>query len=756
MLDSYESWGTLEESSILKESEREDVLVTTVDIEENGEIVHCKFLNMSGEHASRRALSGSCFCQRNKYKIHIPENAKEIPRVFFDNSYAHRGIPNLSSSNRTDSKQTGKSQGTPISAWIRVPLAWYESTTFSYFEDETHNNIRRTYSEPQDNATRQFCGFCGTPLSYYTEIPQTEAEYIALTLGSLSSSDLRDLEELGLLPTEVVEDAENDKEKMENVVAHARSNVLADPTNEGMPWFETMVEGSKLGKMRKSWGHRQAKDERGYVEWEILEWTEEDDAEPTTGKRKLDEIEGTDHSYQIEGAPEADGRGPSIWDEFCKIPGKIADGSSGDVACDSYNRTAEDIALLKLTGAKAYRFSVSWSRIIPLGGRNDPTNPKGIAFYKELVDDLLAEGITPFVTLFHWDLPDELDKRYGGLLNKEEFTQDFGHYSRVLFEALPKVKYWITFNEPWCSSILGYNTGLFAPGHTSDRSKSAIGDSSTECWIVGHNLLLAHGTAVKIYREEFKSKDKGEIGITLNGDAVYPWDPNDPLDVEAAERKLEFAISWFGDPIYLGHYPASMVKQLGSRLPTWTAEEIELVQGSNDFYGMNHYTANYIKHKTTPPPPEDFLGNLETLFVNKAGDVIGPETQSFWLRPHPPGYRDLLIWLSNRYNGPKFYCTENGTSLKGENDLPREEILDDEFRVEYFRGYINALADAVQEGVNVKGYMAWSLMDNFEWAEGYETRFGVTFVDYEGGQKRYPKKSALMIKDIFDGLVKKE
>jgi beta-glucosidase len=231
----------------------------------------------------------------------------------------------------------------------------------------------------------------------------------------------------------------------------------------------------------------------------------------------LQNITNSCHSYQIEGAPTADGRGPSIWDTFCAIPGKIADGSSGAVACDSYNRTAEDIELLKSTGAKAYRFSISWSRIIPLGGRNDPINPAGIAFYKKFVDDLLAEGITPFVTLFHWDLPDGLDKRYGGLLNKEEFTADFGHYARTVFEAIPKVKHWITFNEPWCSSILGYNTGLFAPGHTSDRTKSPVGDSSRECWIVGHNLLLAHGTAVKIYREEFKSKDGGEIGITLNG-----------------------------------------------------------------------------------------------------------------------------------------------------------------------------------------------------------------------------------------------
>lgn len=326
-----------------------------------------------------------------------------------------------------------------------------------------------------------------------------------------------------------------------------------------------------------------------------------------------------------------------------------------------------------------------------------------------------------------------------------------------MFKALPKVKHWITFNEPWCSAILGYNTGFFAPGHTSDRSKSAVGDSAREPWIAGHNMLVAHGRAVKAYREEFKPTNGGEIGITLNGDATYPWDPEDPEDVAACDRKIEFAISWFADPIYFGKYPDSMLAQLGDRLPTFTDEERALVQGSNDFYGMNHYTANYIKHKTDTPPEDDFLGNLETLFESKNGDCIGPETQSFWLRPNPQGFRDLLNWLSKRYGRPKIYVTENGTSIKGENDLPREQILQDDFRVEYFDSYAKAMADAYEkDGVDVRGYMAWSLLDNFEWAEGYETRFGVTFVDYANGQKRYPKKSARSLKPLFDSLIKKD
>lgn len=451
--------------------------------------------------------------------------------------------------------------------------------------------------------------------------------------------------------------------------------------------------------------------------------------------------------YQIEGAVEQDGRGPTIWDTFCSIPGKIADGSSGVVACDAYNRTAEDIALLKSLGAKAYRFSLSWTRIIPLGGRNDPVNEKGLNHYIKFVDDLIAAGITPFVTLLHWDVPEALEQRYGGLLNRKEFPLDFERYARVVFKALPKVKLWATFNEPWCSSILGYSVGSFAPGHTSA--------AATEPWIVGHTILVAHGRAVKLYRDGFKSKDGGEIGIVLNGDATYPWDPTDPLDVEACNRKIEFSIAWFADPVHFGDYPDSMRKQLGDRLPSFTDEEKALVKGSSDYYGMNHYTANYIKHKRGTPDDSDFAGNLDILFDNKDGNSIGSETQSPWLRPCAPGFRDLLRWISNRYGHPKIYVTENGTSIKGENDLTKDEILQDSFRAKYYDDYVRAMETAVRlDGVDVRGYFAWSLMDNFEWADGYETRFGSCYVAYHDDQKRYPKKSAEMLKPLFDELIK--
>lgn len=196
------------------------------------------------------------------------------------------------------------------------------------------------------------------------------------------------------------------------------------------------------------------------------------------------------------------------------------------------------------------------------------------------------------------------------------------------------------------------------------------------------------------------------------GDWTEPYDPSNPADVEACDRKIEFAISWFADPVYFGKYPDSMRAQLGDRLPTFTPEESALVKGSNDFYGMNHYCANYIRAKTTPPAEDDFAGNLDILMENREGESIGPETQSVWLRPNPPGFRKLLKWLSDRYGRPPIYVTENGTSLKGENDMGREQILEDDFRCEYFEGYIRAMADAREkDGVDVRGYMAWSLME---------------------------------------------
>ncbi|KAG6845055.1 Beta-glucosidase 1B [Tephrocybe sp. NHM501043] len=230
-------------------------------------------------------------------------------------------------------------------------------------------------------------------------------------------------------------------------------------------------------------------------------------------------------AFQIEGSAAIGGRGKSIWDDFAKLPGKTLDGRDGDVATDSYRLWKEDVELLAKYGVKAYRFSISWSRIIPLGGRDDAINQEGVKFYSDLIDALLAHGITPFVTLYHWDLPQALHDRYGGWLNKDEVVKDYTRYTKVCFESFgDRVKHWLTINEPWCVAILGYGRGVFAPGRSSDRERSPEGNSSTEPWIVGHNLIIAHANAVKLYRESFKPTQGGQIGITLNGDWQMPYD----------------------------------------------------------------------------------------------------------------------------------------------------------------------------------------------------------------------------------------
>jgi beta-glucosidase len=272
-------------------------------------------------------------------------------------------------------------------------------------------------------------------------------------------------------------------------------------------------------------------------------------------------------AYQIEGGFDQEGRGPSIWDTFTHLEPSRTKGANGDIACDHFHRYEEDLDLLKKYGAKAYRFSISWSRIIPLGGRDDPINEKGIAFYNKLIDGLLDRGITPWVTLYHWDLPQALHERYGGWLNVEESQKDFERYARICYERFgDRVKNWITFNEPWImaifvsihraetrlvksDSVQGYATGGNAPGRSSTSDQATEGDSSTEPWIVGHAQILSHARAVVAYNKDFRPHQKGKIGISLNGDFYEPWDSQDPRDAEAAERRMQFHIGWFANPI---------------------------------------------------------------------------------------------------------------------------------------------------------------------------------------------------------------
>lgn len=414
------------------------------------------------------------------------------------------------------------------------------------------------------------------------------------------------------------------------------------------------------------------------------------------------------------------------------------------MATDSYRLWKEDIALLAQYGVKSYRFSLSWSRIIPLGGRNDPVNPKGIAFYSNFIDALLEHGIIPFITLYHWDLPQALHDRYGGWLNKDEIVQDYVRYAKVCFQAFgDRVKHWLTVNEPWCVSILGYGRGVFAPGRSSDRGRSPEGDSSTEPWIVGHSVILSHAYAFRLYHEEFRAAQGGQIGITLNGDWAMPYNDS-PQNVEAAQHALDVAIGWFADPIYLGHYPEYLKQMLRERLPEFTPEELKVVKGSSDFYGMNTYTTNLCRHGGD----DEFQGLVEYTFIRSDGSQLGTQAHCAWLQDYPQGFRHLLNYIWKRYKLP-IYVTENGFAVKDEHSKPIEQALQDSDRVNYFKGITASLKAAVlEDGVDVRAYFPWSFLDNFEWADGYITRFGVTYVDYET-QQRYPKESAKFLVEWF-------
>lgn len=419
-------------------------------------------------------------------------------------------------------------------------------------------------------------------------------------------------------------------------------------------------------------------------------------------------------AYQIEGAAFRDGKGKSIWDTFSHSLPSRTNGEHADVACDHYNRMPEDVDLMSSYGVDVYRFSIAWTRVIPLGGRDDPVNENGIAFYNDLINRLVLLNIEPVVTLYHWDLPQSLHDRYGGFLNSKEFQADFERFSRLCFSRFgDRVQKWITFNEPYIISVFGYHSGVLAPG----RSTLSGGDSETEPWLVGHSLILAHAAATHLYVTEFQPSQQGSISIVLNGHYYEPYDTHSEADQAAAQRRMEFYFGWFGDPIFLGRdYPPAMRAQLADRLPEFTAEELSLIRRSastNTFYGMNHYTTKYARALPEPPANDDWTGNVEELPTNNNGTEIGPASGVSWLRVAPTGFRKLLKWVWDRYHLP-IIVTENGCPCPGEGAMSLEQAVNDEFRIKYFGLYLDAISQAIYEdGVMVQGYYAWSLMDNY-------------------------------------------
>ncbi|WVZ81293.1 hypothetical protein U9M48_028686, partial [Paspalum notatum var. saurae] len=447
-------------------------------------------------------------------------------------------------------------------------------------------------------------------------------------------------------------------------------------------------------------------------------------------------------AYQYEGAVREGGRGPSIWDTYTHThPGhmplcsssaqeKIANGSNGDIAIDSYHRYQEDVKIMNDIGFNAYRFSISWTRILPNGKLSGGVNMEGIKYYNNLINKLISKGVEPFVTLFHWDSSQALEQQYGGFLSPL-IVEDFRDYANICFREFgDRVKNWITFNEPWSFSIGGYASGMLAPGRCSvwENSGCSMGDSGREPYIVAHNQLLAHAAAVQMYRDRYQSKQKGYIGITLVSNWMIPY-TNSTQDKDAAKRALEFM---FMDPLTKGDYPLIMRTLVGNRLPRFTKEQSKAIHGSFDFIGLNYYTARYVQN---------------TKHINNGNesyntDSLTNQTGSPWLYIYPKGIEELLLYTKNTYKNPTIYITENGVDETNNEKLPRQEALNDNTRIEFYRQHLSHIQRAIKKGAYVRGYFAWSLFDNFEWMDGYSVRFGINYIDYKDGLKRYPKRSS--------------
>ncbi|KAL2503263.1 Beta-glucosidase 17 [Forsythia ovata] len=475
-------------------------------------------------------------------------------------------------------------------------------------------------------------------------------------------------------------------------------------------------------------------------------------------------------AYQVEGAWNAGGKGMSNWDSFTqRKPGKIADGSNGCVAIDQYNQLKEDVALIKKLGLDSYRFSIAWTRILPGGRLCGGINKEGIKYYNDLIDLLLAAGIEPCATIFHWDVPQCLEEEYGGFLSPR-VVNDFCEFAEFCFwEFGDRVKHWITLNEPWTFTIHGYVLGIFPPGRGATsaepikafphhRYKSEIpficpdGNPGTEPYIVAHYLILSHAAAVNIYRKSYQTIQGGKIGVTN----VTKW--FEPLhdttdDKEAASRAVDFMLGWFVAPVVTGDYPPVMRKLVGDRLPPFTPEQAKLVKGSYDFLGLNYYTTNYASNSPMKPGRKVSYETDQdvTITTERDGVPIGPRGGSDWMYIVPHGIYELLVHAKETYNNPLIYITENGVDELNNKAHTVSEARFDMMRINYHQDHLLYIKKAMDKGVDVKAYYIWSMFDNYEWAEGYTVRFGIFYVDFVNGRlTRFPKDSAIWFMNFLN------
>ncbi len=445
-------------------------------------------------------------------------------------------------------------------------------------------------------------------------------------------------------------------------------------------------------------------------------------------------------AYQIEGAAHEDGRTDSIWDAFSRVPGAVVNGDNGDVACDHYHRHASDVALMADLGVQTYRFSTSWARIRPDGGE---PNPRGLDFYSRLVDELLAEGIKPWLTLYHWDLPQALEEK-GGWANRDT-AYLFAEYAATVHDVLgDRVEAWTTLNEPWCSSFLSYTGGEHAPGRQSVPDGLAA----------GHHLLLAHGLATR----ELRARDEGlQLGITLNLSVIDPVDPEDAGDLDAVRRVDGQFNRFFLDPIFRGEYPADLLADVGGLGLDAVIRpgDLQTIAAPIDALGVNYYHGEAVSAHpaaaeiTTAAPSErpkrSPFPAADSVHWHPRGL---PVTAMGW-EVQPEGLTRLLRRIHEEYTGPagvSLAVTENGAAY--DDVIGPDGTVDDADRTAFLDSHLSAILDAVDQGVPIAGYFYWSLMDNFEWAWGYDKRFGLVRVDY-ATQERSLKRSALRYRAII-------
>ncbi len=430
-------------------------------------------------------------------------------------------------------------------------------------------------------------------------------------------------------------------------------------------------------------------------------------------------------AYQIEGAATVDGRGPSVWDTFSHEPGRVFENHNGDVACDHYHRWREDIALMKELGVRAYRLSLSWPRIMPDG--TGAVNEAGLRFYEQLIDGLLDAGITPWVTLFHWDLPQALQNR-GGWLNRE-IVEWFGHYAEIVAARLGnRVKHWMTINEPPCVIGLGYQEGVFAPG---------LKLSFRECLLGAHHVLLAHGRAVQALRAG--CTQPVQISLAHTSRERIP-ETETPVNIEAARRgyfgctdRGMWNLSWWADPVHLGHYPADGLAAFAADLPKITDADLKLISQPLDFIGYNCYTGSKVR--------ADANGNA--VEVPGGWGIGNPRGTLSWLSMAPDAPYWAARFITERYRLPLVF-TENG--FCNTDFVQLDGQVQDPQRVDFMARYLAKIRRATDENIPVAGYFYWSILDNFEWKEGYKDRFGLVHVDYQT-QKRTPKASYYWYRD---------